>query len=328
MTRHRIQHLDLARLSSAGGIASWLLLSLGVEAPLAKFALADAELSRWASTFHGGWIEADPSALDVPFVAAVLDVTSCFPLVAHQIGWWELLTARQLRHDVVTEPFRELCELAAEEPREVLRPRIWKRYGVVLVDGVVARGQPFPFELADTHRPDGRLEIVATHSERYPFAATGLQVLAACVLSASVPEFTVATRLTPVRPYWGLPERVQVLPGLSIHKGEDPAIVLGRFRSQLRREASHHQAELLSTVNNALVFGNLCRLDPVWVKRGGGFVESEAPGPYNFMPLASAVSSGAFLLLAILDRLVRDAGSHVVYRDTDSSIIPLDWDLA
>jgi hypothetical protein len=61
------------------------------------------------------------------------------------------------------------------------------------------------------------------------------------------------------------------------------------------------------------------------VKRDGRFIEIEAPGPYNFLPLASSVSSGALLLLAILDRLVRHHEGHIHYRDTDSSIIPIKW---
>ena len=40
------------------------------------------------------------------------------------------------------------------------------------------------------------------------------------------------------------------------------------------------------------------------------------------MPIASIVTAGSRLLLGTLDRLVRDAGSAVLFRDTDSSIVP------
>ena len=73
---------------------------------------------------------------------------------------------------------------------------------------------------------------------------------------------------------------------------------------------------------NSLVFGNFARFDELLRKEGRSWVIGEKPGPFNCLPIASSVTAGSHLLLAVLDRLVRDRGGIVAYRDTDSSIIP------
>ena len=47
----------------------------------------------------------------------------------------------------------------------------------------------------------------------------------------------------------------------------------------------------------------------------------EAPGEYCFPPLASLITSGGHLLLALLERLVADRGGTYAMEDTDSMAI-------
>ena len=47
----------------------------------------------------------------------------------------------------------------------------------------------------------------------------------------------------------------------------------------------------------------------------------EDPGPYCFPPVAAAITAAARLMLALLERLVRDAGGHYAFCDTDSMAI-------
>ena len=47
----------------------------------------------------------------------------------------------------------------------------------------------------------------------------------------------------------------------------------------------------------------------------------EAPGEYCFPPLASLITSGGHLLLALLERLVTDRGGTYAMEDTDSMAI-------
>jgi hypothetical protein len=47
----------------------------------------------------------------------------------------------------------------------------------------------------------------------------------------------------------------------------------------------------------------------------------ETPGAYSFPPLAACITGAARLMLALLERLVTDAGGHYAFCDTDSSAI-------
>jgi hypothetical protein len=58
------------------------------------------------------------------------------------------------------------------------------------------------------------------------------------------------------------------------------------------------------------------------VKEEGTWRPVQVPGPFNFLPLASCVSAGAHLLLAVFERLVMDRGGVVAYMDTDSAVVP------
>src|SRR5207253_3249154 len=47
----------------------------------------------------------------------------------------------------------------------------------------------------------------------------------------------------------------------------------------------------------------------------------EDPGPYCFPPVAASITAAARLMLALLERLVRDAGGEYAFCDTDSMAI-------
>ncbi len=46
------------------------------------------------------------SLLGHPLPVVAADVSSCFPLVAHRLGWYDVVTAEHLRREDVTEEVR------------------------------------------------------------------------------------------------------------------------------------------------------------------------------------------------------------------------------
>ncbi len=313
--------LDLARISSPGAVAAYIPARFRIQAPLHKFALTDAEHSRWAEAFHGGWCDAEPRLLGVLFQAASADVSSCFPLVAHQLGWWKLKTSGRVRRRNVTAALRRLCELAATDPAAALDPKVWARFGVTLVE-VLPDGERWPVEVEDVHRPDGRMEVVRVTSSHRPMFYAWPDVVAAAVLSGRLPHILRAIRYEPVGRQEGLRSRVPILPGLVLDVDEDPAVALVRRRRQAKAAGELCLSDELRVVVNSLVYGNLCRFDETRRKEGRRWTLVERPGPWTFLPIASSVSAGARLLLAVLERMVADRGGPVAYRDTDSSLIP------
>jgi hypothetical protein len=313
--------LDPLYLRSPGSLAAQLPARFGIRAPMDTFGLSTREHEQWAESFHGGWCEADHRAQGLPFACVSVDVASCFPLVAHHLGWWDLLCAERIERRGATAALRRACRQVASDPAAALDPEVWRRFGCTLVE-VIPDGEPFPVEIEDSHRPDGRLEVVALRSPQRPMHFPALDVLASAARSERVPHIIRATRYVPVGRRSDLRRRLAVLPGLVLEGEGDPAVQLAEHRREVKRRGDLVLGAELRLIVNALVYGNLCRFDETLVQRGGQWVVSEKPGPWNCLPIASSVTAGSRLLLAVLDRLVENLGSTVVYRDTDSSIIP------
>jgi hypothetical protein len=292
-----------------------------VAAPIKTFGLSDAEHRAWAETFHGGRCDADARLLGVPFDAATVDVSSCFPLEAHLIGWWDLLCAERITRRKVTTPFQRFCEQVAKNPDLALDPQVIRRFGVCLVE-IVPDGDVLPIEVEDPRRPDGRLEFVPVFSPDRALWFSALDVIAAAVISGRPPEIRSATAYVPQGRQSGLRRRLPVLPGLVLDIDEDPVVAIVGHRAKAKAAGDLALARELRVVVNSLAFGNPARFDELLRKEGRRWITDEKPGPLNCLPLASSVTAGSHLLLAVLDRLVRDKGGIVAYRDTDSSIIP------
>ena len=313
--------LDLVRSVSPGGIAAQVLSRSGVRTPIETFGLTEDQQRAWAETFHGGWCDANTHLLGIPFRAATVDASSCFPLVANLIGWWELLCAERIQLRDVTAELRRLCEQAVAEPAALLDPKAWRRFGCCLVE-VIPDGEVFPVEIEDEHRPDGRLEMVPVLSPDRAMWFSALDVLAAAVMSGKVPELIEATAYVPAGRQPGLRRRLPILPRLVVEVDADPAVSLVEHRRKVKADGDLILAAELRVAANCLVFGNPARMDEVWRRDGRQLLRDEKPGPLICLPIASSVTAGSHLLLAALDRVVRDRGGIVGYRDTDSSIIP------
>jgi len=321
--REWVHRLPLARVQSPAALADHLLRQLRVDAPLRRFPLTDAEPAVWWEAFHGGWIDDVPALRGRPFGAVALDVTSAYPLTAHLVGWWDLVTADHLVRRSVLRALRALCRRAAKDPSVLFDPAVWAMFGCTICE-VVPDGEPFPVALDDPHRPDGRTETVPVGARGRALFYSWCDVVAAAVLSGRVPTIVRAVRLVPVGRQDGLRERVPVCPGLTVTSGTDPVLGLVRRRREAKTagETGAVLAALLHAATNSLVSGNPSRLDDVRRKVGDKWTTEERSGPWTFAPLAVTVTGGARLLLAVLARQVADLGGIVAYRDTDSSIIP------
>ena len=311
--------IDLARTISPGALAAAIVGRFGVEAPIAKLKLVDAELAAWAESFHGGWCSGDERLFGLLLDCVLSDLSSAFPMCASLLGWWSLVTAASVRPQDMTGVLRAVCERAIADPTVVLNPAVWRQLGFTLVE-TVPDGEPWPIEVEDEHRPDGRMEVVPVFSPDRRMFFAWPDVVAAAVVSGWVPTILKATKLVPVGRQAGLRRQLPVLPGLVLGIDDDPAVALVRHRHKVKEKDPVLGAELRVIVN-ALIFGIFSRFDESRWGTGKTAQVGEKPGPWCFLPIASSVTAGARLLLAVVNRFVADRGGIVAYRDTDSSVI-------
>ncbi|HXQ58438.1 MAG TPA: hypothetical protein VN799_00020 [Acidimicrobiales bacterium] len=310
--RHR---LDLSRTASPGGLASGILERSGLRPPMETWDLDDEGHGRWAESFHGGWTEVAPAIVGRVFPAVVADISSAYPLAAVLLGWWDFLCAERVEMHDDTADFVRFAHEVAGEPG-VLHRDTFKRFGMDLVtltlDGTEG---PYPVEVDDPHRPDGRLEVVPVDSGGRVMHKMGSDVLAAIVRGGDVPAGIVSvTRPVAVGRQSQIRRRLPVLPGLALDLTTDIVGPIIDYRSKCKDKGDTLGAALTRVIVNSLVFGQLARMDP----DGDG----ERPGPWVCLPLASAITAGARLILALMDRGVTGLGGMVAARATDSSIIP------
>jgi hypothetical protein len=172
-------------------------------------------------------------------------------------------------------------------------------------------------------------------------------VAAAVLLSPTVhgavkqPRVNRALRLVPAGPQEDL-NPVGLRGGHEINPLEDdPFIRMIEERQHVLRDKTLDEEErarierFLKITANATAYGILARLDrreqpaPVTVygpddepiEPEGPVANPEDPGPFCFPPVAAAITPGARLMLALLERVVHDAGGSYAFCDTDSMAI-------
>jgi hypothetical protein len=325
-------HLDLVRRQSPGTLAAEIPTRFRLRAPLDVHDMSETEHRRWAQTFHGGWCEVHPRVVGRPFPAVSADLSSCYPLVAHHVGWWDVMSATGLRPHVVTADLCALLLDAMADPTVALDPAVWQRFGATLVE-VVPDGERLCVAVDDPRRPDGRTEVVPVYARDRHMFYTWPDVMAAAVLSRRVPRVVKAVHFAPEGRQEKMRRRLPFLPGLVLDADEDPAVALVRRRrvekeradaadDELAERAHQRSAAELRVADNSLCFGNASRMDETWRRKGRSWERHEQPGPWTCFPVASTVTAGARLLLAVAERMVTDRGGLVAYRDTDSTVIP------
>jgi hypothetical protein len=304
----------------------------------------DPEVLGWAmSAFYGGRAEARIVRTHVPVV--LVDFTSMYPSVNALLGTWELLRAYRLKPIDVTTKVRELLSDPDLLDR-CLTPLLWRQLSVTLVelepDGDVlpvrARYDPAGHDYGigvNPHHYDGRLWYALP------------DVVAAVLLSplergtVKHPRITRAVRLTPdgVQPDLAA---VRLRGGRLIdpHR-DDPFVAMIEERHRVKNDPDVDEEErarldlFLKITANATAYGVLARFDrreqskPTPVSVYGPDSEPletscsnpEDPGPFCFPPIAASITAAARLMLALLERIIRDAGGTYAFCDTDSMAI-------
>jgi hypothetical protein len=289
------------------------------------------------SAFYGGRAEARIVRTELPIV--LLDFTSMYPSVNALLGTWSLLCAEQIHVKDVTAKTRRL--LAAPDLLDrCLKPDTWREIGVTLVelepddDLLPTRGQ---------YDPAGQDYAIALNPLTYQGRLWYMlpDVLAATILGHKPPRIIRALRLEPD----GLQPGLQPIPlrgGQPVDpRHDDPFIHMVEERQRVLADKDMPKAEkdrlqlFLKITANATAYGVLARFDrrdethkvPVTVYGPDGdpfewpIPAPEDPGPYCFPPVAAAITAAARLMLALLERLVRDAGGQYAFCDTDSMAI-------
>lgn len=316
------------QIFSTASLTKGFLKDMGLTPPQIKFKnINDYILGCTAQTYHGGRAECHVRGVDVP--GAIYDVTSEYPMVAANLGIWELIRAKEMRIEVCTQEAREfLSNLRIEQ---LLDRRTWRR--LAFFAKIKPEGELLPVRAAY----DGKtLSTGVNHlysEQRTWYSAPDL---AAASLHGKAPEIIEAFRLVPVGIQDGL-QPIRLGTQSFDPSDEDFFVKIIEERYRLKRtDKIHPHVLLLKIIANAL-YGTFSELNPKTYDRHNRqpvevfsgdihFTEPrtkvEVPGPYTFIPAASLITAGGRLILAMAEKLIKHAGSSYAMMDTDS-VVPV-----
>ncbi len=327
MKREFDQHsfeLQPDRAYSPASIAKAYLDVMNIARPKVKFDVGDKELGIAMQGYYGGRAECRIRKTPVPIV--LTDFTSQYPTVNALLGNWDFLTAESIHFQDGTEEIREM--LAGLNLRDTFNPEFWKRLPFFAL--VLPQKDILPVRTVY----NGRTQNIGLNyfTSEQPIWFAGPDIVAAALLG-KVPKIVKAICMVP---HGRQPDlHTTNLAGMVAITPE-----IDDFYRHVVEQKSVHKptnkplANFLKVLASSGSYGLFVQLDPerfqkaVSVKVFSGEIFFERPyavveksGPWYFPPLASLITAGGRLLLAMLERCVIDRRGSYLFCDTDSLCI-------
>lgn len=285
------------------------------------------------AAFYAGKVECRVVGREVPDVA-VLDFTSQYPSLFCLLGAERFLTAKQFEANDSTEEVRAFLDKVTVD--DLLKRESW--------------GNPLLWSLCEVEADDDLLPVRSSYSTKgdaptigwnYVKTEAGVtlpyllpDVIAAMLLGGKAPKIVRAISFVPVGKQALNPISIfgtKVLPEDNLNQRLSEA----RIREKAeKRDGWEARALGLKILVNAASYGvfvevNVKRCDGEMEIFGLGSEESfeedgakvEEPGELFSPLLGATITSGAHLLLSLLDLVAARNGAEVVYCDTDSAFV-------
>jgi hypothetical protein len=318
------------RAYSPASVGKAYLRAMGIAEPIQKFSEIEPKIHGIAmGAYFGGRAECRIRRWPVPVVP--VDLTSEYPSVDALLGIWDLLTGERITIEDATEDVRTLLENVSLD--DLFNPAFWKKlnfYALVLPEGDI-----LPVRSVYDSK-SGTCNIGLNDLNwKQPMWVAGLDLLAAKILGHHVPNVREAFRIVPHGKQRGLTP-VKLRGAIAI----DPTKEDFFTRVIEYRKQNKHNGRLqrfLKILANSTSYGTYLELNPVKIdanKRPRITIYSgervfeqpapdtiERPGSFYFPLLGALITSGGRLLLAMIERCVRDAGGTYLCCDTDALTI-------
>lgn len=312
------------RAYSPASIAKAYLQTMNIAQPKKHFGVPEKDLGIAMQSYYGGRAECRLRKMMVPVV--LTDFASQYPTVNALLGNWNVLTAESVSFEDCTNDVREM--LTGLRLEHAFDPEFWKRlsfFALVLPDADI-----LPVRTVY----NGRTQNIGLNhlTSAKPIWFAGPDVVASHLLTGKSPQIIKAIRMihgqqkpelrasnlagiVPVDPRSDF--FCHVVEQKSLYKPTNKA--LAYFLKILANSGSYglfvevNPKELRKPVSVRIFSGEISREQP--------YRDVEKQGDWYFPPMASLITAGGRLLLAMLERSVRDLGGTYLFCDTDSLCI-------
>jgi hypothetical protein len=312
------------RAMSAASITKAFLDTMNIEQPSRKFKLPDKISGKCMQAYYGGRSEIRIRHQEVPIV--VCDTTSEYPSVAGLLGLWPQLIAAKIKVAECTSDAR--LTLAKSNVETVLDPSTWLKLAFFAL--VKPSGDILPVRALYDETGNTNIGLNPLTSEK-PIWYAGPDLAASILATGRIPKISQAFRLVPDGVQEGMKSTVIGTREFQPEReGEDFFRAVIEERNKLPK--SHPHNLLLKIIANALygIFAELNKYE--YGKNSAKQLEIfsgedklrqssflvERPGRWQFPPAAALITAGGRLMLAIMERMIKDLGGSYLLTDTDS----------
>jgi hypothetical protein len=310
---------------SPASIAKAYLSAMSITRPKDHFKVPGKAHGIAMQSYYGGRAECRIRKTPVPVIHT--DFTSQYPTVNALLGNWNVLKSKRIRLEDCLRSAKKL--LSKVTLADTFRPEFWKQLSFFVL--IEPDNDILPVRTVY----NGRTQNIGINylNSKEPIWYAGPDVVAAALLTGKVPKILKAVRIVPVKEQEAL--RHTNLGGMVLidPRADDFFVRVVEKRSVFKR-SNKSLADFLKVLANSGSYGLFVQVDSetrnksVKIKVFSGekrytlkseYVEKT--GPWYFPPLASLITSGGRLLLAMLEKSVKDAGGDYLFCDTDSMCI-------
>jgi hypothetical protein len=327
---HPLPNLLPEKAYSPASLAKAYMREMNIIEPLDKFDVSNEILGIAMQAYFGGRAEVHLRRTRVPVMR--LDFVSQYCTVNTLLRNWEVLAAAAVEFPDATEDVRQLLNSIARNPDKCFDRELWadfKFFALVQPDRDIV-----PVRAAYKDQEPDKLNIGLNYiSSEKPIWFAGPDIIASVLLNGGkTPRILKAIRVAPVGKQAGL-KPVHLLGKILVDPNQDD------FYKHVVEQKEAHKADAslkkgLKCIGNAGAYGPLVELNEqresaevkLDVYSGEHYHqqtirEREVPGAFYLPPVASLITAGGRLLLALAEKCVADAGGVYLFCDTDSLCI-------
>jgi hypothetical protein len=306
---------------SPASVAKSYLEEMGITRPTEKFKIPSGILGIAMQSYYGGRCETRIRCVEVP--VAPLDFTSEYPTCCALLGLFDVLTANKISFDDETEEVKRFLKRTTLE--RCFRPAMWEDcrfFALVKPDNDI---------LPVRTMYDGVTQNIGNNylKSETPMWFAGPDLIASAIRTGKVPQVIRAIRMVPHGKQ----------PGMKTVNLRKSMVQIDPYKDDLFRKIIEqrklHKADKalyywLKILANS-IYGFFVELNPDFHTRNipvnvfsgqKEFPDSsdviENPGQWFFPPLASLITAGGRLLLAMTEACVEEKKGTYLFCDTDS----------
>jgi hypothetical protein len=308
---------------SPASVAKKYLDQMGIIRPAEKFSILSQKLGIFMQSYYGGRSETRIRCTDVPVVP--VDFTSEYPSCCALLGLFDVLTAKRLSFDDDTENIRRFLKRITL--KRCFKRATWRRskfFALVKPDDDIL---PVRTEYNGVTQNIGNNYL--TSDTAIWFA--GPDLIASAILTGKVPRIVRAIRMVPHGKQAGM-RSVNLRGMVEIDPYNDDLFC--KVIEQRKLHKSDKALDYWLKIFANSIYGFFVELNPEIKNRNvpvsvfsgeKNFSDTsdviENPGPWFFPPLASLITAGGRLLLAMAEACVSEEHGTYLFCDTDSLAI-------